>query len=204
MICSKCGNRSISGERFCNVCGQPFIQIDNNINTNVLYTMPVQSSIKKTNTGLIIGIVSGIILFVVLVLYVSLFFFKTITKSGIGNPVAGEWNCKSYSGSGESADYIVKMKLNGDSTFIWAKYGDEAKNYVEGEYSYESLDKSNTNNEYQYYRLSLDGDKFIYDGEIQTDKYSSVYEMAIIKKDNNKQAIIINEYTHNMYSCYKK
>ena len=48
MICSKCGNRSIDGERFCNVCGQQFTQINNNMNTNSLYTMPVQSSLKKT------------------------------------------------------------------------------------------------------------------------------------------------------------
>lgn len=204
MICNKCGNRSVEGERFCKVCGQPFIQISNNMNTNSLYNMQVQSSIKKTNTSLIVGIVSGIIIFVVLVLCVSLFVFKIIRKSGIGNPVAGEWNCKSYSGYGESEDYIVKMKLNGNDTFMWAKYGEEDKNYVEGKYSYEYLDKSNSNNKYQYYRLSLEGDKFISDGEIQTDKYSSIYEMAIIKQNNTTQAIIINEHTYNMYYCYKK
>lgn len=206
MLCNRCGSQVVSGETFCKVCGQQIIQVNNNVNSvysmNGGYYVPYSTPNKKDNSGLIIGIVVGIIVAITIVFLVAFSAFKVLKKSGITNPIAGEWNCKSYSGTGQSNEFIVKMKLNRNNSFSWAKYGDETNNYVEGTYEYKYLDKSNVSNTYDYYSLLLDGQKFIVNGEIQTEVYSSKYEMEVIDNGENKQALLINAYTHNMYYCY--
>lgn len=116
------------------------------------------------------------------------------------NYVDGTWNCKGFSGSGEGDDFIVTMKLDDDMSFSWSKYNDSLNNHVYGTYTYTDLEKTNNSSEYRYFSVDLSSSEYVMDGELQSEAYSSKYEMGISK--TNKDAILMNIYTYNMYHCY--
>ena len=174
--------------------------------------------------GLILGIInkakggkkiSGIILNIIsIVLSIVLFIFFFIMGISLisnfmdsellSNPVSGNYNCASFDGRGASKDYIVRLELNNNETFLWGKYNDTSNNYVKGFYTYKDLDKKNASGEYSYYSVSLNGDVFYQDGIKQTDPYKSDYEFGITKQNGKKQGIIMNTKTYNMYYCYEE
>ncbi len=130
-------------------------------------------------------------------------FEREIDRQSSDNYVSGKYNCKTFDGSGEG-EYIVKMKLDSDYSFIWSKYQDSARNYVKGTYTFKDLDKKNASGEYSYYSLALDGDEFYDDGIKKSDPEVSKYEFGITKSNGKKQGILMNERTYNMYYCYEE
>jgi len=230
MICNKCGTQNADNSKYCLGCGNELtsnVQPMNN-QTN-MYSQPVQQPVapvqqpvqqivqqpmynqqpvynqamygqpKKSNAGLIIGIVVG----VVVLGFVGLAVLGTIVTKAY--PVAGKWDCKSFDGSGPKGDYIVTFDLGYDKKFTWEKYGDGTNNHVKGSYTFEKVDKSNNNTEYKYYKVNLEGDEYINNGQIQTEVYKSQYEMGILdNKDGKRQAVLINPYTYRMYYCYER
>lgn len=130
-------------------------------------------------------------------------FERELDRQQSTNYVAGDYNCKTFDGSGEG-EYIVRMELNYDKTFMWGKYKDTEKNYVKGTYTFEDLEKKNGSGEYSYYSLALDGDEFYDDGIKKSDPEVSKYEFGITKKNGKKQGILMNERTYNMYYCYEE
>lgn len=118
--------------------------------------------------------------------------------------VLGKYNCKSFDGTGPNGDYIVRLELNKNNSFLWGKYGDTYKNYVKGTYDVDDLDKTNYSGNYTYYEVELDGDEFYQDGIEQDEPYESTYEFGITKENGKKQGIIMNTKTQNMYYCYEE
>lgn len=134
--------------------------------------------------------------------------FETIEREtdrrSTSNYVSGNYNCKSFDGSGASGDYIVRFELNKDMTFMWGKYGDTYNNHVKGTYTFKDLDKKNAAGNYSYYTVTIDGDEFYQDGVKQSDPYASEYEFGITKQNGKKQGILMNTKTYNMYYCYEE
>lgn len=130
--------------------------------------------------------------------------YNEIDRETSDNYIAGNYNCKSFSGSGESTNYIVRLELNKNKTFLWGKYGDTSDNYVKGIYTFSDLEKTNADRTYKYYSVNLDGDEFYQNGIKQTEPYASEYEFGITAKNGKKQGIIMNTKTYNMYYCYEE
>lgn len=149
---------------------------------------------KKNKWGLILNIISFLIAVPILLLYMNIFGLS------FGNPVEGSWNCKSFDGT-ESAEYVVSMDLKNNGTFSWNKYGDAENNHVFGKYTVEDLHKTNAGKTADYYSVTLTGDEFVMDGEVQDDPYKSTYEMGVFREED--AAIMMNVATNNMYMCYK-
>ena len=118
--------------------------------------------------------------------------------------VIGKYNCSSFDGTGPSKEYIVRLELNKDDTFLWGKYGDTSKNYVKGIYDVKDLEKTNYSGNYKYYEVDLDGEEYYEDGIKQTEPYESTYEFGITSENGKKQGIIMNTKTQNMYYCYEE
>ncbi len=131
-------------------------------------------------------------------------FYNELERETSDNYVEGSYNCKSYSGSGESNDYIVHFDLYKDNTFVWGKYNDTNNNYVKGTYTFKDLDKKNASGEYSYYNIKLDGEEYYVNSVKQDQKYASEYEFGITAVNRKKQGILMNVRTYNMYYCYEE
>ena len=130
--------------------------------------------------------------------------YNELDRETSDNYVSGNYNCKSFSGSGESGDYIVRFELNKNNTFLWGKYGDTSRNYVRGTYTFTDLEKKNASGEYSYYNIKLTGTDFYENGVKQDEVYASEYEFGITAKNGQKQGIMMNTKTYNMYYCYEE
>ena len=130
--------------------------------------------------------------------------YNELDRSTSDNYVAGNYNCKSFDGSGEKGDYIVRFELNENNTFMWGKYNDTSRNYVRGTYTFEDLKKKNGSGEYSYYNIKLTGSEYYNDGVKQDEPYGSEYEFGITAVDTKKQGILMNVKTYNMYYCYEE
>lgn len=160
---------------------------------------PMYGQQKKSNIGLIVGIIIGVLALG----FIGLVVLGTIVTKAY--PVAGKWDCKSFDGSGAKGDYLVTFDMGYDKKFTWEKYGDGTNNHVKGTYTFEKVDKSNNNTKYKYYNVKLVGNEYINNGVKQTQAYNAQYEMGIIdNKDGKRQAILINPYTYRMYYCYER
>lgn len=148
---------------------------------------------KKNKIGLILNIISLVIAIPLLMLY-------TI-DSEPNNAVIGTWNCKSFDGTVASGNYIITMILNNDNQFSLNKYNDARNNYAIGTYTFKDLHKTNNNGTTNYYQLTLNGDEFVNNGDLQSEVYNSTYEIGIIK--DTAEAILMNTQTYNSYYCYK-
>jgi len=155
---------------------------------------------KKHFVGLILNIASLVLAVPILIFYSFVFDIPLYNQNV--NPAVGIWNCKSFNnGNFEELDYIISMELDNDYRFKWSKYNDGSNNYVVGNYEFKDLNKTNNAQTADYYSIKLIGDKYVSDGVIQTEKYSSEYEIGILRDSN--EAIMINPYTYNMYYCYR-
>ena len=164
-----------------------------------VYNQAMYGQPKKTNVGLIIGIVVGVLV----VGFIGLAVLGTIATKAY--PVVGKWDCKSFDGTGANGDYIVTFDMGFDKKFTWEKYNDGTNNHVKGKYTFEEVQKSNNNTGYKYYNIKLDGEEYINNGVKQTEDYNAQYEMGIIdNKDGKRQAVLINPYTYRMYYCYER
>lgn len=150
---------------------------------------------KKHKIGLILNIISLILAIPMFMLYSNIFESTPI------NQAVGTWDCKKFDGAGAGSDYVVTMQLNNDNEFIWNKYNDAQNNYVIGTYEFEDLHKTNYGNNANYYQITLNGEEFVNDGELQSEVYKSKYEMGILK--NTDEAILMNVNSYNMYYCYR-
>ena len=130
--------------------------------------------------------------------------YNELDRSTSDNYVAGKYNCKSFDGSGEKGDYIVRFELNDNMTFLWGKYNDTSRNYVRGTYTFSDLNKTNGDGSYAYYNIKLTGSEYYNEGVKQTEPYASEYEFGITAKGTKKQGIIMNVKTYNMYYCYEE
>ena len=130
--------------------------------------------------------------------------YNELDRETSDNYVEGKYNCKSFSGSGASGEYIVRFELNKDNTFLWGKYNDTDDNYVKGTYTFTDLEKTNASREYKYYNIKLSGEEYYNEGKKQDEKYSSEYEFGITAVNTKKQGILMNVKTYNMYYCYEE
>ena len=131
-------------------------------------------------------------------------FYNELDRSTSDNYVAGKYNCKSFDGSGEKDEFIVRFELNDDNTFMWGKYNETDKNYVKGRYTFSDLNKTNGDRSYAYYNVKLDGDEYYNEGIKQDEDYNSEYEFGITAVATKKQGILMNTKTYNMYYCYEE
>ena len=122
------------------------------------------------------------------------------------NYISGTWNCSKFSGTSEQGEYTITMKLNKDQSFIFGEYGDLNKNHAGGTYTYEDEKEKNENNPngYKYYTLHLTGKNgdYIIDGVKQDRTFEAKFEMGITSVNTQKQAILMNYGTYQMYYCY--
>ena len=158
-----------------------------------------QKSGAKT-AGIILNSVSVLIGIIVLIIYV-LFVASGGLFSGNENesPIVGQWDCKSYSATNMSDDYILSFELNNDLTFKWSDYNN-SNNQVSGTYTHEKIEKENDNS-YEYYNIKLTSTKYVINGEPSTEVYKSEYEIGV--DPSSKVAIFMNANTNKMYYCTK-
>ena len=232
MQCQKCGNEIEEGKEFCKSCEATAEQtvIKNNepvsSKSNLGYTskkigivclclvllfnvliVPVAivglvlgfKAKKETglkNKGILFNAIS-IVVAIPIFIIVFQYLFNPI------NPIVGTWDCKSYGNNKESSDYVVTLKLNRNNTFVWNKYGDEKNNYVKGKFEYKYVTKENNSNGYFYYLITLNSEKFVSNGKLQTSKYKSQYEMGVgtVLSKASGTAVLINASSYNMYYC---
>lgn len=161
----------------------------------------------KKISGIVLNIISIVlsIFMFIFFLFLGVSLFSSILETGFSsNPVAGKYNCSGFSGQGPSKNYIVRLELNNDKSFLWGKYGDVSRNYVRGSYTYVDLYKKNAAGNYSYYTVNLDGDVFYQNGIKQSEPYGSTYEFGITKDHGKKQGIMMNTKTYNMYYCFEE
>ncbi len=88
MYCNKCGNKVKENDTFCGKCGN---QLTGDQVSNVAPSKPevvfVGSGEKKSNTGLIIGIVIGVMVLVIAVIAGLIVLFRAKTNNKIYEPV---------------------------------------------------------------------------------------------------------------------
>ncbi|MBR6073554.1 MAG: zinc ribbon domain-containing protein [Bacilli bacterium] len=86
MFCNKCGNEIKENEKFCNKCGEAV--------TAQNAAQPQTTEPKKSNIGLIIGIVLGLLLLLIIVIIaiivVALLFFRNDKKQSTVTTTTGE------------------------------------------------------------------------------------------------------------------
>ncbi|MBR4618583.1 MAG: zinc ribbon domain-containing protein [Bacilli bacterium] len=169
----------------------------------------------KKISGIVLNAVAIVLSFVVLATIIFLIassdktydflnrLYNELKYSTEENYVSGKYSCKSFDGSVSNNDYIVTMQLNKDKTFLWAKYGEEANNYVKGDYTFKDLKKTNPSGDYKYFDINLDGSQFVKEGTTQDEPYQSNYEFGLTEKNAKKQGILMNKATYNMYYCYE-
>lgn len=166
--------------------------------------------------GLVLNTIAIIVGIVVIILLVTLFAASSTITSRIKNRinqintesyVQGNWNCKSFDGSGEGSEYIVSMKLNKNGHYVYGKYGDLENNSARGTYEVENLKKKNHSGDYKYYLLKLkvedyyeDGNHIAYGDEGKISKF----EIGITETNNQKHGILIGYNSYNMYYCYNE
>ena len=122
------------------------------------------------------------IICIVLSIILQLFF-----KEKSFNDLVGTWNCSYYG----KDDYSLKIDINSKDKYIWSKYNDSKKNYIIGTYKLEKINKKDDNKNVKYYKLILNGEKYLEKGREQEKKYNDKYEIAINKEE--KKAIFINK-----------
>ncbi len=174
---------------------------------------------KKKSSKKIAGIVLGIISIVIIGIYVVIGILEIFTDSEVlnrlyneldystsDNYVAGTWNCSNFDGSATVGEYTITMKLNKDNSFVFGEYGDLDSNHAGGTYTYEDeVDKNETvTNEYKYYIINLNGEmgNYVIDGVKQDRAFQGKFEMGITSVNAQKQAILMNYYTYQMYACF--
>ena len=193
-------------------------------------TTPGQPEPKKSNVGLIIGIVVGV---VVLFIGLLLFFFGMFLNGAIdlgmdavdeidriieetekenqkdkkesANVVAATWNCISGTGGSEKTDdmtFNTTLELNEDMTFRYGPYGDLGNNHFSGKYTYTDERKKIASGDYSYYMVEFVTDEYKVDGEVQELNNLSDMEMGITQQTDGRGAITIFVSSNNMYYCY--
>ena len=172
--------------------------------------------IKKT-IGIILNSISIAITIVLMIIGVFAIIFG-LSDSGIindlynefdnsnsNNYIAGTWNCKTMDGLGTADEYTVTMKLNKNNTFVFGAYGDLTNNHAGGTYTYEEEKEKNedVNNKYKYFYLKLNGNAndYIIDGKNQNKAFNSEFEIGIQSSNTNKESVLINVNTYQMYYC---
>ena len=130
--------------------------------------------------------------------------YNELDRGTSDNYVSGKYNCKSFDGTGANGDYIVRLELNDNNTFLWGKYNDTSRNYVKGTYSFKDLNKKDPSGQYAYYNIKLTGSEYYNNGIKQSEPYASEYEFGITAVATKKQGIIMNTKTYNMYYCYEE
>jgi len=122
----------------------------------------------------------------------------------VENDVSGYYNCKTYSGTGESAEYSIVLELKSDNTFMYGPYGNLDNNYAKGTYSY--VDEDKENGEYEYYMITFNGAKenFIIDGVPSDHDFNSKMEFGITEKNGKREGILVFTHNYNMYYCYER
>lgn len=132
--------------------------------------------------------------------------YNELDYSTSDNYVVGTWNCSNFDGTATVGDYTITMKLNKDNSFVFGEYGDLDNNHAGGTYTYEDEKEKNetVTNEYKYYTINITGKEgdYIIDGVQQDRIFEGKFEMGITSVNTQKQAILMNYYTYQMYACY--
>lgn len=192
MKCNYCGNINAKENKACVNCGKP---------------------LKKENPKIvgIICFILGILTLISVPFFVLIFSLGEIINNNNDlsdnnlNKFIGTWDCYSYDGSGASEEKIVKFGMNKDGSFTWSKYDDQKNNYVNGNYSFETLLKTNASGNTTYYKITLQADDFVVNGIKKNEKYYSEYEVGYVMDEYGKNdgIIMYNLSTTNMYWCEK-
>lgn len=166
---------------------------------------------KKKKIGIILNIVALILGIGTITFPKNNEFFSQLHNeldySTSSNYVAGTWNCSKFDGTSSVGEaYTVTMKLNKDNSFVFGEYGDLSNNHAGGTYTFEDEKDKNesTNNGYKYFIINMSGDSndYLIDGVSQNRAFDAKFEIGITSVDSKKQAILMNYYTYQMYSCY--
>lgn len=203
VICRNCGNSIDNNTQFCPYCGNKVVQ-ETLVNNAPVYGVPVYGTPyiqgqKKTNTGIII--VS--ILFPIIIVFIAILAVVISSVSKKESPMYGVWDCKTFSSS-SSGNYVATINFMEDK-FSWSKYNDQSNNYIYGDYKYSHIEKSNVQNNNEYFRVNFTSTEVVLDGKYSDETFNQEYEMGITKTDSDvKQAVLINTKTYGMYYCYKR
>lgn len=170
---------------------------------------------KKKKIGIILNIVAMVIRIATIVIGAIILatnpeflnrLYNELDYSTSDNYVAGTWNCSKFDGTGVVGDYTITMKLNKDNSFVFGEYGDLENNHAGGTYTYEDEKEKNetVTNGYKYYTINITGKEgdYIIDGVQQDRIFEGKFEMGITSVNAQKQAILMNYYTYQMYACY--
>ena len=151
--------------------------------------------------GIIRNSLSVLIGIIVLIIYILFVYSGGVYSSNEKkSPIFGHWDCKSYSATNMSDDYILSFELNNDLTFKWSDYNN-SNNQVSGTYTHEKIEKEDEKS-YEYYNIKLTSTKYVINGEPSTEVYKSEYEIGV--EPSSKVAIFMNANTYRMYYCTKK
>lgn len=153
------------------------------------------------SVSIFISLVMVFIILVVLGIYSTSKLMEESRDALADQYLLGTWDCKSYNGEEPGEDFIVTMKLNSDQSFVWNKYQDEENNHVYGTFTYEEEPEKSKGSDALYYMIDLDGEEFVNNGVKQQEKYHSEYEIAVQVLE--RDAVMINPSTYNMYYCIK-
>ncbi len=122
--------------------------VDKNMNNNMynnqyqqMNGQPVYTNTSNNGSKLIVII--GIVIIVAIILSMLVYFNSNekISTKVKSNDISGNYNCKRFSGEGESDEYAITLNLKPDYTFLYGPYGNTKNNYAKGTYSYEYQEK---------------------------------------------------------------
>ncbi len=189
---------------------------------------PTPQPTKKSHTGLIIAIVL-IVLFGLPILGFIIFAIVIVGIIGSydgGNPeiediingiqeddsvqnvVAGKWDCTGGITTSENGPtkFDVTIKLNKDMTFNYGPYGDLTNNHYSGTYTYNKEQKTDPNDDFIFYMVTLNINEVYIDGEeeeLESTDSSPKMEIAITDGEDGREAVTIFTASYNMYYCYE-
>lgn len=176
------------------------------MNDQPVYGQPIYNNTSNNGPKLIVII--GIVIIVAIILSMLVYFNskEDISKEVKSNDISGNYNCKGFSGEGESDEYAITLNLKPDYTFFYGPYGNTKNNYAKGTYSYEYQEKENNMTNYNYYMITFKGtaEDFVVDGKAQDHGFNSKMEFGVTTKDNKRQGIIMFVSNYNMYYCYEQ
>lgn len=176
------------------------------MNGQPVYEQPIYNNTSNNGPKLIVII--GIVIIVAIILSMLVYFNskEDISKEVKSNDISGNYNCKGFSGEGESDEYAITLNLKPDYTFFYGPYGNTKNNYAKGTYSYEYQEKENNMTNYNYYMITFKGtaEDFVVDGKAQDHGFNSKMEFGVTTKDNKRQGIIMFVSNYNMYYCYEQ
>ncbi len=183
--------------------------MNNNMYNNQYQQMNGQPIYNNTsNDGPKLIVIIGIVIIVAIILSMLVYFNskEDISKEVKSNDISGNYNCKRFSGEGESDEYAITLNLKPDYTFLYGPYGNTKNNYAKGTYSYEYQEKENNTTNYNYYMITFKGDAedYIVDGKTQDHDFYSKMEFAVTTKDNKRQGLLLFVSNYNMYYCYEQ